>query len=131
MAMVAEVIAFDSSVRVERVTCAIDCGQVVSPATVRAQVEGSVAWVVGPTLFGEITVDGGPCSRGQLRQLSRPPDERDAPRRRAHRPQYEVPSGVGEPQCPRLRPPSSMRSTRPRPAGSTAADWSLAQRSSA
>jgi CO/xanthine dehydrogenase Mo-binding subunit len=104
VAMVAEVIASDASVRVERVTCAIDCGQVVSPDTVRAQVEGSVAWAVGATLFGQITVDGG-------RTVERNFDSYRV-LRMAEMPHVDVqivcstrsPSGVGEPAVPPTAP---------------------------
>src|SRR5690606_38159884 len=44
VAQVAEVAVEDGAVRVLRVVCAVDCGFVVNPDTVIAQMEGSVAW---------------------------------------------------------------------------------------
>ena len=42
VAQVAEVaVAEDGSVRVERVVCAVDCGTVVNPDTVTAQMQGA------------------------------------------------------------------------------------------
>jgi len=45
--------------RVERVVCVIDCGTVVDPDGVRAQMEGSIAWALSATLGGAITVRDG------------------------------------------------------------------------
>jgi isoquinoline 1-oxidoreductase beta subunit len=57
MAQVAEVeVSKDGSVRVLRVVCAVDCGTVVNPDTVRAQVEGAVIFGISAALWGEITV---------------------------------------------------------------------------
>ncbi len=60
MAQVAEVeVAKDGSVRVRRVVCAVDCGTVVNPDTVRAQIQGAIIFGVTATLHGEITVKDG------------------------------------------------------------------------
>jgi isoquinoline 1-oxidoreductase beta subunit len=60
MAQVAEVeVAEDGAVRVRRVVCAVDCGTVVNPDTVRAQIEGAVVFGITAALHGEITVKGG------------------------------------------------------------------------
>jgi isoquinoline 1-oxidoreductase beta subunit len=60
MAHVAEVEASkDGEVRVRRVVCAVDCGSVVNPDTVRAQVQGAVIFGISAVLFGEITLKNG------------------------------------------------------------------------
>ncbi len=60
MAQVAEVdVSKEGEVRVRRVVCAVDCGSVVNPDTVEAQVEGAVIFGISAALFGEITVQGG------------------------------------------------------------------------
>lgn len=60
MAHVAEVeVSKEGTVRVRRVVCAVDCGSVVNPDTVRAQVEGAVIFGISAALFGEITLKGG------------------------------------------------------------------------
>lgn len=46
-------------VRVRRVVCAVDCGLVVHPDTVEAQIEGAVIFGLTATLYGEITIEGG------------------------------------------------------------------------
>jgi isoquinoline 1-oxidoreductase beta subunit len=60
MAQVAEVeVSNDGAVRVRRVVCAVDCGSVVNPDTVRAQVQGAVIFGISAALFGEITLKDG------------------------------------------------------------------------
>src|SRR5438105_42952 len=46
LAQVAEVsVSKDGEVQVHRVVCAIDCGMIVNPDTVKAQIEGGVIFV--------------------------------------------------------------------------------------
>ena len=60
MAHVAEVeVAKDGGVRVKRVVCAVDCGTVVNPDTVRAQIQSAVIFGITAALYGEITVKNG------------------------------------------------------------------------
>lgn len=60
MAHVAEVeVASDGAVRVRRVVCAVDCGIVVNPDTVRAQVESGAIFGITAALHGEITLRNG------------------------------------------------------------------------
>jgi len=59
-AEVAEVsVAPDGTVRVHRVVCAVDCGQVVNPDTIEAQMQGGVVFGLSAALYGEITVENG------------------------------------------------------------------------
>jgi isoquinoline 1-oxidoreductase subunit beta len=46
-------------IRVERVVCALDCGQVVNPDSVHAQMQGGVMFGLSAALFNEITFAGG------------------------------------------------------------------------
>jgi isoquinoline 1-oxidoreductase subunit beta len=60
VAQVAEVsVAPDGSVRVHRVTCAVDCGFAVDPANVRAQMEGAIGMGLSAFLHGRITLTAG------------------------------------------------------------------------
>jgi isoquinoline 1-oxidoreductase beta subunit len=60
MAQVADIaVAKDGTVRVERVVCAVDCGQIVNPDTVTAQMEGGIMFGIGGALYGEITIKNG------------------------------------------------------------------------
>jgi isoquinoline 1-oxidoreductase beta subunit len=60
MAHVAEVeVAKDGAVRVRRVVCAVDCGTVVNPDTVQAQIQSAIVFGVTAALYGAITLKDG------------------------------------------------------------------------
>ncbi len=60
LAQVAEVeVSKDGSVRVRRVVCAVDCGVVVNPNIVRAQIEGAIIFGITAALYGAITLKNG------------------------------------------------------------------------
>jgi isoquinoline 1-oxidoreductase subunit beta len=60
MAQVAEVeVGKDGAVRVRRVVCAVDCGTVVNPDTVRAQIQSGIIFGITAALHGEITLKDG------------------------------------------------------------------------
>jgi isoquinoline 1-oxidoreductase subunit beta len=59
-AAVAEVsVSAQGAVKVHRMVLALDCGHAVNPDQIAAQVEGSVAYGLSATYFGELTVDKG------------------------------------------------------------------------
>jgi len=60
MAQVTEVeVAKDGAVRVRRVVCAVDCGTVVNPNTVQAQIQSGIIFGLTAALRGEITLKDG------------------------------------------------------------------------
>jgi isoquinoline 1-oxidoreductase beta subunit len=59
VAEVAEVSVDREHVRVHQVTCAVDCGLPVNPLSIEAQVQGSVAFGLGPVLHSAITLKQG------------------------------------------------------------------------
>jgi isoquinoline 1-oxidoreductase subunit beta len=60
MAQIAEVeVSKDGTVRVRRVVCAVDCGTVVNPGTVQAQIQSAIIFGVTAALYGEITLKDG------------------------------------------------------------------------
>ncbi|HMJ30575.1 MAG TPA: xanthine dehydrogenase family protein molybdopterin-binding subunit [Xanthobacteraceae bacterium] len=60
MAQVAEVeVSKDGTARVRRVVCAVDCGTVVNPDTVRAQIQSAIMFGITAALYGEITLKDG------------------------------------------------------------------------
>ena len=59
-AAVAEVsVSPEGKLKVHRMVLALDCGHVVNPGQIAAQVEGSVAYGLTATLYGECRVDRG------------------------------------------------------------------------
>ncbi|HVD32402.1 MAG TPA: molybdopterin cofactor-binding domain-containing protein, partial [Gemmatimonadales bacterium] len=60
LAEVAEVeVSKQGEVRVHRIVCAVDCGTVVNPDTVKAQIEGGIVFGISGALWGEITLKNG------------------------------------------------------------------------
>jgi isoquinoline 1-oxidoreductase subunit beta len=60
LAQVAEVeVSRDGAVRVRRVVCAVDCGTVVNPDTVQAQIQSAVIFGITAALYGQITLKDG------------------------------------------------------------------------
>jgi isoquinoline 1-oxidoreductase beta subunit len=60
LAQIAEVeVSRDGAVRVRRVVCAVDCGTVVNPDTVRAQIQSAIIFGATAALYGEITLKDG------------------------------------------------------------------------
>jgi len=105
VAQVAEVeIAADGTLAVRRVVAAIDCGTVINPDTVAAQVQGSIVFGLTAALYGEISIDGGRVVEGnfdtyQMLRLS------DMPEVEVHIvPSDAPPGGVGEPGVPPIAP---------------------------
>jgi isoquinoline 1-oxidoreductase beta subunit len=91
-------------VRVHRVTCAIDCGQVINPNTVEAQVEGAVVYGLSAALRGEITVKDGAVVESNFDGYE-PLRMDEMPAVEVHVvPSTEPPGGLGEPGLPPLAP---------------------------
>ncbi len=60
LAQVAEVsVSKSGEVRVHRIVCAVDCGTVVNPDTVKAQAEGGIVFGISGALYGEVTLKNG------------------------------------------------------------------------
>ena len=59
VAQVAEISIDNGTVRVHKVTCAVDCGTMVNPDIVKAQVESSVAYGMSAVLLSKITFKDG------------------------------------------------------------------------
>lgn len=60
VAQVAEVrVEPNGAIGVERVVCVVDCGDVVNPDTIEAQIQGAIAFGLSAALYGEITIKNG------------------------------------------------------------------------
>jgi isoquinoline 1-oxidoreductase subunit beta len=82
--------------RVARVVCAMDCGQVVNPDGVRAQLEGGVTFGLSAALTNEITIANGRVQQGNFNDFV-PLRISEAPKVEVHLiTSSESPGGVGE-----------------------------------
>ena len=57
--LVTEISIASNAVRTHKVTCAVDCGWIVNPDTIKAQMEGGVIYGLSAALRGQITIDKG------------------------------------------------------------------------
>jgi len=104
VAQVAEISIERGQPRVHRVVCAIDCGMIVNPDTVVAQMESGIVYGLTAALKGEITIDNGRVVQGNfddypLLRLDQCPDIEVY-----IVPSLEAPGGVGEPGTPPIAP---------------------------
>ena len=58
-AYVFEITVNDKNIKVDKVVCAVDCGLVVNPDTVEAQIEGSLGFALSAALMQKITIKNG------------------------------------------------------------------------
>jgi isoquinoline 1-oxidoreductase beta subunit len=65
-----EVSSKGSSIRIERVTCIYDCGPVLNPGTVEAQLEGGISYGLCAALDGEISIEGGKVQNSNFHDQS-------------------------------------------------------------
>ena len=102
VAEVADVALVNNQIKVKRVVCVVDCGQVVNPDVVKAQMEGGIIFALTAALYGEINIKQGIPQQTnfhdyQLLRINESPDidvhiiDSD-----------EKPTGVGEPGVPPL-----------------------------
>ena len=104
VATVAEVSVHKGQVKVHRIHCAVDCGRVVNPDGVRAQVEGGVNFGVTIALHGRISLQDGVVEQGNFDTY---PIIRigEAPEIIVHLVESAAdPTGVGEPPTPPVAP---------------------------
>jgi isoquinoline 1-oxidoreductase beta subunit len=82
----------------------VDCGQVVNPLGLRAQIEGGLVWGLSAALWGEITVKDGRIEQSNFHDY-RVARLRDAPRIDVHIVASSAPpGGIGEPSVPLVAP---------------------------
>ncbi|HTO83500.1 MAG TPA: molybdopterin cofactor-binding domain-containing protein, partial [Methylomirabilota bacterium] len=89
----------------ERVTCAIDCGSVVNPSIVRAQMESGIIYGLSAALYGEVTLNDGAVEQANFTDYP-VVHLAEAPAMSVHIVASESPmiGGVGEPGTPPIAP---------------------------
>lgn len=103
-AQVAEVSIERGRVRVHRVTCAIDCGMIVNPDTIHAQIESAIVYGLTACLKGAITIASGKVEQGNFDNYPLLRID-ECPEINVHIvDSIEHPGGVGEPGVPPVAP---------------------------
>jgi CO/xanthine dehydrogenase Mo-binding subunit len=98
LAEVAEVsVSPAGEVRVHRVVCAVDCGTVINPDTVKAQIEGGIIFGISGALWGGVTLKNGRVEQSNFHDV-RVLRINEAPTIDVHLVRnLEAPGGIGEP----------------------------------
>jgi isoquinoline 1-oxidoreductase subunit beta len=98
LAQVAEVaVSKSGEVRVHRIVCAVDCGTIVNPDTVKAQIEGGIIFGIGGALWGEVTLEHGRVQQSNFHDV-RVLRINETPAIEVHLVRNgEPPGGIGEP----------------------------------
>jgi len=105
VAEVAEVsVRDDGTIKVEKVTCAVDCGIPINPDNIKAQIEGGIGYGLGAVLRNEITLTDGIVDQQNF--------DTYAPLRMSDMPEIDIhivqstesPMGIGEPGTPPIGP---------------------------
>jgi isoquinoline 1-oxidoreductase beta subunit len=102
--IVVDVAVDQGEVAVKRVVCAVDCGMVVNPNTIEAQVQGGIIFGITAALYSEITIKDGRVEQNNftdyrmLRIDQTPSIEVHIVK------STEAPGGIGEPGTAALAP---------------------------
>jgi isoquinoline 1-oxidoreductase subunit beta len=102
--IIADVTVDNCEVVVNRVVCAVDCGMVVNPNTIEAQIQGGIIFGITAALYGEVTIKDGRVEQSNftdyrmLRLSQTPPIEVHIVK------SAEAPGGIGEPGTAALAP---------------------------
>ena len=105
VAEVAEIsIDKDNNIKVHRIVCALDCGQVVNPSIIEQQAMGAMVFGLTQTLKGEITIDKGRVVQANF-DTNDPLRMNECPKMEVYIvPSKETPTGMGEPAVPPVAP---------------------------
>jgi len=104
VAQVAEVSVVNGQIKIHKVTCAVDCGQMINPSIVEAQMTSGMVYGLSAALWGEITL-----KQGQVQQTNfdnyRVLRIHETPEFSVHLVHSsETPGGVGEPSTAVIGP---------------------------
>ncbi|HET9269906.1 MAG TPA: molybdopterin cofactor-binding domain-containing protein [Vicinamibacterales bacterium] len=95
--LVSEVSVTNGVVRVHKNVCVVDCGWVVHPDTIKAQMEGGLAYGLAAALKGEITINKGRVVQNHFGDYQ-PLRHNEMPQTEVYiMPSVEAPGGIGEP----------------------------------
>jgi len=104
VAQVARVSIEDNQVKVKEVHCAVDCGTVINPAIVKAQISSGIIYGLSATLKSKITIKDGRVEQGNFDDFEVLRMD-ETPKIHVHLVESDAPpKGVGEPGLPPIAP---------------------------
>ena len=103
-AQVAEISVTGGKLKVHRVVCAFDCGQIINPGILTQQIEGGIIYGLSATIKGEITIEKGRVQQSNFNNFDMVRMD-EAPVVEVHLvPSTERPTGAGEAANPTIVP---------------------------
>ncbi|MFA8388215.1 MAG: molybdopterin cofactor-binding domain-containing protein [Pelagibaca sp.] len=94
----------DGTIKVEKVTCGVDCGVPINPDNINAQIEGGLGYGLSAILREEITMEEGEVAQWNYPDYT-PLRITDMPEVEVHIVRSdEAPTGIGEPGTPPIGP---------------------------
>ncbi len=94
----------DGTIKVEKVTCGVDCGVPINPDNIVAQVEGALGYGLSSILREQVTLTDGEVDQFNFPDYT-PLRISDMPEVEVHIvPSTEAPTGIGEPGTPPIGP---------------------------
>ncbi len=105
LTQVAEVSVDDkNNLRVHKIVCVVDCGQVVNPLGLEGQIESGIVWGLSAALHGEITFKNGKAEQSSYRDF-RVLRINEMPKVEVYTiPKTTRPTGIGEQPVPPVAP---------------------------
>jgi isoquinoline 1-oxidoreductase beta subunit len=104
VAEVAEVSVTSGRPRVHRVWCAVDCGPIVNPDTIQAQMQSGIVYGLTAALYGAVTWKAGRVEQGNFTDY-RMLRMAEMPEVQVHiQPSVDSQGGIGEPGTPPIAP---------------------------
>lgn len=104
LALVAEISVTRGQLKIHKLTCAVDCGQMVNPNIVAQQVEGGIVFGLSAALWGDITLAGGAVQEKNF-DTYRLVRMNESPEIVVHLVEStEAPGGIGEPSVAMVAP---------------------------
>jgi isoquinoline 1-oxidoreductase beta subunit len=104
LAQVAEISIQDGELKVHKITCVVDCGQMVNPRIVESQIESAIVFGLTAALWGEVTLKGGRVQQTNFNNY-RLLRNNELPELDIHLVDSdEAPGGIGEAAVPLVAP---------------------------
>jgi isoquinoline 1-oxidoreductase beta subunit len=104
VAQVAEVSLVNGQVKIHKITCAVDCGQMINPSIVEAQMTSGMVFGLSAALWGEVTLNQGQVQQSNFDNY-RVLRMNEVPQMDVSMVEsQEAPGGVGEPSTAVIAP---------------------------
>jgi isoquinoline 1-oxidoreductase beta subunit len=104
VAQVAEISVQGGEIKVHKIVCALDCGQIVNPRIIESQIQSGIVFGLSSALWGEVTIAGGAVQQTNFNSY-RVLRGNEMPQIEVHLLESDAPpGGIGETAVPLVAP---------------------------